>query len=207
MLTFDEANHVYFWCGKPVPNVTRVIGHLTDYSKIDPHVLRRAQEEGKAVHKMVELDCKGELDLKALHTDERQAWMRPRYEAWLKFLDETGFDCIVAEEKLFDPMLEVAGTPDLIGELPRIKRGAGIWNIDVKRSLYAGPAIGLQCAGYTEIYNRKVSRDSRVTKRAALTLRDDATYRLTTYEDPEDRVAFLACLQQFRWRQKHYGSA
>jgi hypothetical protein len=58
MLTFDEASHTYFWAGRRVPNVTRVIAHLTDYSKIDPDRLRIAQDEGKAVHKMVELDCR-----------------------------------------------------------------------------------------------------------------------------------------------------
>jgi hypothetical protein len=47
---------------------------------------------------------------------------------------------------MFDLVLGVAGTPDLIGELRKLKKVAGVWNIDVKRSLYAGPAIGLQTA-------------------------------------------------------------
>lgn len=205
MLTFDEPTHTYFWAGKPVPNVTRVIGHLTDYSKIDPERLRVAQDEGRAVHKMVELDCKGTLDVAALYNDDRQAWMRPRYEAWLKFLDDTGFDCLMAEQMMYHDVLGYAGTPDLIGELPKLKKGAGVWNIDVKRSLFAGPAIGLQTAGYTEIWNHRAVRDHKVTRRGALVLRGDGTYRLTPYEDPEDRVAFLACLQQYRWREKHYG--
>lgn len=215
MLTFDEARHVYFWHGKPVPNVTRVIGHLTNYSMIDPEKLRIAQDEGRAVHKMVELDCKGDLDVARLYSDDRQAWMRPRYEAWQRFIEDTGFVCIQAEQKMFDDVLGFAGTPDLICELPKLERRLmtrgkvatnGVWNIDIKRSLYAGPAIGLQTGGYTELYNRKATRDRRVTRRGALILKDSRDYRLTEYDDPEDRVAFLACLQQYRWKEKHYGS-
>lgn len=201
MLTFDEASHTYYWDGQAVPNVTRVISHLTDYSRIPPATLKRAQEEGKAVHKMVELDCKGDLDVESL-----PEWMRPRYEAWCKFRLDTGFDHFASECKLYHPALRYAGTADLFGEVTKMPKIKGVINIDVKRSLYAGPAIGLQTAGYAELWNKHEKKAQHVKHRAALVLKADGNYKLTVYDDPEDRMAFLACLQQHHWKERHYGS-
>jgi hypothetical protein len=102
MLTFDEASHTYFWAGKPVPNVTRVIAHLTDYSKIDPD--RSAHRPGRRQGRAQD----GGARLQRRARRRRAPYRRPagmdapRYEAWQRFVDETGFDCIVAEEKMFD---------------------------------------------------------------------------------------------------------
>jgi hypothetical protein len=200
MLTFDEAAHVYYWHGKPVPNVTRIIAPLTDYSRIPPDVLQRAQEEGRATHKMVELDCKNDLDVETL-----PAWMRGHYTAWCRFKEESGFECWASEYREYHEGLGYAGTADLFGLTPKLPKIKGAINIDVKRSLYAGPAIGLQTAGYTEQWNRKQPKDLHVKHRAALVLKPDGTYRLQSYEDREDWLAFLACLQQLKWKEKHYG--
>ena len=195
MLTFDEAAHIYRWHGAVVPNVTRVIGHLTDYSHIPPDVLRRAQEEGKAVHKMVELDCLGILGVVP-------EWMRPHLEAWRKFLTETGFEPLLSEHKAYHQALQYAGTLDLFGEFTKLKvKGAAL--LDVKRSFLGGPTIGLQLSGY-ELMLRADKAIPRVNFRAALRLCNDGKYAMKPYEDRDDEAAFLACLQQYRWKQKHY---
>lgn len=201
-LTFDQAAHVYYWHGRPVPNVTRIIAPLTDYSRIPPDVLERARQEGMAIHRMVELDCKDDLDLEAL-----PAWMRPHHEAWCRFKAEAGFEPIAVEQPMYHPTLGYAGTPDLIGRAPRLKGVKGPLLIDVKRSFFAGPAIGLQTAAYTVLWNDTEGQTAgRVptNNRFGLQLRDDGSYRLEHYADDEDFVAFLACLQQYRWRAKHY---
>jgi len=208
MLTFDPVAHVYYWHGKPVPNVTRVIGHLTDYSRIPPAVLANAQREGLAVHKMVELDARGTLDVEHLLADEATAWLRGPYQAWCRFKEESGIDIWCAEQPLYHPRKGYAGTPDVIGLVPKLKKVRGPANIDVKRSLYAGPAIGLQTAGYTQAWNETDGkRDLRVppSNRFALELRKDGTYRFTQFSEADDFDAFNACLQQHRWREKHYG--
>jgi len=202
MLTFVEETHTYYWNGEPVPNVTRIIAPLTDYSRIPPAVLEKARQEGVAVHKMVELDCKGDLDVETL-----PEWMHPHYTAWLRFKEESGFECWKAEEKMYHPVYGYAGTADLFGPLPKLKGIKGAANIDVKRSFFGGPAIGLQTAGYTRMWNDTdgKARERRVAdrNRFALQLRNDGTYRLKRFEDAEDFGAFLACLQQLRWREKH----
>lgn len=212
MLTFDEQAHQYFWNGKPVPNVTRIIGHLTDYSRIPPAVLEKARQEGVEVHRMVELHFSGGLDLAGLYSEPDQAWLIPHYEALLKFIDETGFECWAAERRMYHTGLGYAGTPDLIGLLTRMPQVKGPANLDVKRSFFGGPAIGLQTIGYTRIWNDTEAKRDKTLRipernRFALQLKKDGTYRTERYEDPDDQLAFLACLQQTTWRAKHYGRA
>lgn len=201
MLTFDETAHVYYWHGKPRPNVTRIIAPLTDYSMIPAARLERARQQGVAVHRMVELDCKNDLDVATL-----PEWLRPYLAAWHRFKDETGFECWDAERRFYNERLGYAGTLDLAGilhKLPKIRDGA---IIDVKRSLFGGPAIGLQTVAYEDGRNALVPKDLRTRYRFALILNADGSYRLPEYNDPDDRAAFLACLQQTRWKEKHYGN-
>lgn len=201
MLTFDEVLHEYRWNGERVPNVTSVIGHLTDYSRIPAEALERARQEGQAVHKMVDAACKGTLvDL--------PAWMYGHFDAWMRFVADTGFECIHSEHRVYHHSQRYAGTLDLAGTLPRLKTSKKPAVIDVKRSFYGGPAIGLQTAGYKDAWNSDKGRPTKLHERYALRLDADGKYRLKRFDDDpnhiEDSLAFLACLQQYRWRAKHY---
>lgn len=203
MLTFDEERHEYRWDGKRVPNVTSIIGHLTDYSRIPAEALERARLQGKAVHAMVDADCKGTLV-------DIPEWMYGHFDAWNKFKDDSGFECFASEERVFNKHLFYAGTLDLAGLLPKLKQSKAPAVIDVKRSFYAGPAIGLQTAGYLDAWNsagqRGKSKLTRLMERYALRLDANGSYRLEPYKDRDDHAAFLGCLQQIRWRAKHYPS-
>lgn len=202
MLTFDEPRHEYRWDGIPVPNVTRIIAPLTEaiYQRIPHEKLERARQEGKHVHKMVELYFT--KDLKGV-----PSWMEGHHRALLKFEEETGFECLDTERKVYHPTLRYAGTLDLRGRMKHLKGSKHIAILDVKRSFYAGPAIGLQTSGYEGAANTEEKDKSR--ERYALQLNPNGTYRLKRYDnDPmhrEDNIAFLACLQQLRWKEKHYG--
>lgn len=199
MLTFEEEGHRYFWSGTPVPNVTRIIGHLTDYSRIPPDQLRRAQEEGTANHKLVELDCKNDLDVASI-----PEWQKGVYQAWCRFKDDTGFECWASEHRIFHSGYRYAGTLDITGLLRKLARVKGPVLIDVKRSLYAGPVIGLQTAAYLAAWNQDM-KDSRIPEanRFALVLKKDGTYRLEQYSAREDFQVFLAQLITYRWRETH----
>lgn len=203
MLTFDAASHTYRWEGQLVPNVTRVLAPWCDYSHIPAEVLARAQHQGVAVHKMVEEHCKG-----LAHRFTWPDWMAGHINAWHRFVEETGFQCWFSEHKIFHKKLRYAGTPDLIGELPKLRDVKGPANIDVKRSFYAGPIIGLQTAAYTEAHNSDAPKDLKVptANRFALRLDADGTYRLQRYAGEDDWVDFVAALRQHRFREKHYGS-
>lgn len=191
MLTFDEQRHAYEWDGKPVPHVTGVIGFLTDYSRIPPDALERARQQGVAVHRMVELDCRDDLDVESL-----PEWMAGYYAAWRKFVAETGFRMLLSEQRVYHAKLGYAGTLDLCGVMERIDSAPAI--IDIKRSLYAGPAIGLQLAAYQDALT-----EIKATRRYALQLQESGTYRLTEFKDRSDLATFLACLTIYRWRERH----
>lgn len=196
MLSFNPEIHEYRWEGAVVPHVTRIIAPLTNYDKIPQDVLERARQQGQAVHKMVEADLNGTL----LDLPE---WMFGHFDAWNRFKEESGFECWASEQYVYSRRLGFAGTLDLAG-IPHKLKKCRPSVIDVKRSFYAGPAIGLQTVGYQEPWN-ETHPEARLEKRFALRLDADGKYRLEPFEDPDDRGAFIACLQQLRWKEKHYG--
>lgn len=185
MLTFEDQGHVYRWDGERVPSVTQALSLLVDYSMVPAGLLERARQEGVAVHKTVELYETGDLDVVP-------EWLTPRLNAYIKFKSESGFKVIHCEHRFYSAKYRFAGTPDLIG-------GFGLQKavIDIKRSLLAGPVIGLQLAAYREA--AAVLDGARL----ALVLRADGSYRLTKYEDRSDFNAFLAALSCYKWRQNN----
>lgn len=197
MLTFNEALHEYRWNGAKVPHVTGVLKGLVDYSMIPAEKLERARQEGTYIHRMIELDCAGDLDVEAL-----EEWAKPAYKAWRDFCAASGFAVILSEWKGYHPGIGVAGTLDLMCELPLLKGWKGIALLDVKRSLYGGPVIGLQTAGYKGI----VDADKAMPKpahRGALRIGKDGKFRLVRYNDPTDFSTFLSLLNVKRWKEKN----
>lgn len=201
MLTFDAARHEYHVDGALVPHVTEVLSPLTEplYRRIKAEDLERARQQGTAIHKMVELDCHEDLDVAKL-----PRWLSGPLAAWYRFKDETGFRCYASEEPVWHERLMYAGTLDLAGELPKFKGSKKPCVIDVKRSLYAGPVIGLQTAAYAGAWCSDKARPF-LDERYALALYPNGIYRLEPFTDRDDSIAFLACLQQHRWKEKHYG--
>lgn len=197
MLTFDEAAHHYFWNGVRVPNVTSVLAPLVDYSRVPPDALERARLQGVAIHHMVERDCKND----GLDPDTLPDWMRGHYAAWRRFTEETAFQCIASEERVFHEGMGYAGTLDLVGTMRNARNQDAHALIDVKRSFYAGPVIGLQLAAYAEAWNRM--KDSNVARRFALRLDADGKYRLEPFEDRSDFAVFTAQLATYRWKERH----
>jgi hypothetical protein len=199
MLTFDEASHTYCWDGRRVPNVTSILAPLVDYSHIPPDALERARQQGIAVHRMVELDCKNDLDVAGLPD-----WMRGHHAAWRRFTEETAFCCIASEHKVYHEGMAYAGTLDLVGSMRNARNQDEPVLIDVKRSFFAGPVIGLQLAAYAEAWNKK-HKEQRVERRFGLRLDADGKYRLEPFEDRNDFAVFTAMLTLHRWKEKHSG--
>lgn len=198
MLTFDPEAHQYFWQGKPVVNVTRVIGDLIDLSGIPADTLETARQQGVAIHSMVELDCKDDLDVETL-----PEWMRGHHEAWRKFRADTGFELLASERRLYHPKIGYAGTLDLAGVMPNLRTSRFPAIVDVKRSLYADPAAGVQTAAYEDAWNATEPIAHRARERYGLQLRANGTYRLHQFGDASDFNVFLACLTTYRWKEKH----
>lgn len=200
LLTFDEPRHIYHFSGRLVPSVTQVIAPWCDFSMIPPDVLEKARQEGQAIHKMVELICKG------LAFDMPE-WMRGHRLAFDRFVEDTGFECWAAEKRLYHE-IGYAGTADLFGMLPKLRNVLGPANLDIKRSFYGGPTIGLQLAAYSRAWNEEAPKDMAIpdANRFALRLDADGKYRLQRFPGPDDWVDFLAALRQHKFKERHYGS-
>lgn len=195
MLTFDETKHEYQWDGEIVPNVTRVLAPLTDYSMVPPATLDLARQRGVAVHRMVELDANGDLDEVAL-----PEWMRPVLAYWREFVAMTDFKILASERRVYH-QFGFAGTLDLRATM-RGRPGQGI--VDIKRSFMGGRVIGLQTAAYAAADDWGIKKKADCIQwRAALRLREDSPPRLQHYEDKNDFNVFLAALTMHNWKRKN----
>lgn len=194
MLTFDESAHAYFWHGRKVPGVTSVLSDLLDWSRIPADRRVAVLEEGRAIHTMAEWHFAGELD-----TETLPDWMRPRYEALMRFIDDTGFECERSEYRVFHGLFAYAGTLDLRGTLRHngTRRQAFL---DIKRSLYGGRVTGLQLAAYEGAYEFMHGKDD--TLRAALHLGADGKYRMEWFEDRNDFNVFVSCLTRHLFKER-----
>ncbi len=193
-LTFDAATHTYALGGRRLPHVTGILKDLVDFSRVAPDILEYAREQGVHIHKMVELDAKGDLDV-----DTLPDWLKPRFDALQKFKRETRFVVTHSEERIHHPGFGYAGTFDLEGTIHDEKLAM----IDVKRSLMAGDVIGLQTAAYAGARDYAISSPAdRIKYRAALLLLPNGTYKLQPYEDPTDFHVFTSCLVRHAWKEQ-----
>lgn len=197
MLTFEEKDHRYFWDGKPVPNVTRVLAGLVDYSMVKPSVLDLARQKGQHVHRLVELWANDNLK-----EDELPEWMRPVLAEWLKFVDETDFVVVKSEWKLYHPFYKYAGTPDIRGYMRHHPKFKGHGILDLKRSFMAGRATHFQTAAYEHAENAANEDGEQITWRGALKLHEDGPMRFLPHEDKNDFSKFLVCLTYFRIKEE-----
>ncbi|OGP65003.1 MAG: hypothetical protein A3K22_02165 [Deltaproteobacteria bacterium RBG_16_42_7] len=110
MFNLDKTTHTYTLNGEPIVSVSQVISPLSDFSSIDPDVMKRAKDYGTAVHRMVELYIGGDLDEEALDSG-----LKGPLEAfklwWGNRLYHEGE--IRIEEPEYHPKLKYAGTADL----------------------------------------------------------------------------------------------
>lgn len=201
-LVFQEDGHLYFLDGRPVVGVTGALKVLTDvdYRFVDPELMARKALFGQAVHRMIELDCLGRLDLVSL--DEQ---LEPYYLAWRAFLQHSGFEPLLSECKVWSRKWQVAGTLDLFGRLNGIPS-----LIDAKCVAALMPSTGPQTAAYEALLREcqpAVLPPDVPCRRYALQLRPpapDATHarwRLAPFTDAGDLPVFLSCLRITTWRK------
>jgi len=199
MLTFDAETHRYFWNGQQVPGVTTILAPLTDFSAVDPDVMRRASKFGSAVHHLCELSDLGE-DLAAFEIDPA---LLPYLQAWRSFYSDWNVQWSAIENRVFHPALRYAGTLDRVGTLlapgePAHRRHAAMVDIKTSTSLY--PAVGPQLAAYARAHDPLTGGSLR---RYAVQLRGDATYVCKEYRDADDFATFSALLALRTWCGRH----
>lgn len=190
-LQFNEETHTYYFDNKVIPGVTTVIKPLMNLDHINEEVLDRKSKIGTAAHKATELFDEDNLDESTLHPI-----IVPYLDAWKKFRDETKIEIVSSEAKVFNQKYGYAGMYDRIGVLynePSL--------IDIKCTAVLGAHVGNQLAAYKEAHNAE--NEFQVSKRFAVQLRPDGTYRLEEYKDRSDFPVFLSCLQIYKWRSKN----
>lgn len=187
-LEFNEEKHEYKINGVLVPSVTQIIKVLYDFEGIPEDKLEHAALRGKAVHKACEIFNLGQEFAWPLSNE-----IVPYFEAWKKFVRETGLVVTDAERQLGHPHMMYAGTLDVSGLIKKTK-----WLLDIKAVSELSPATGVQLAGY-------MGMTGETMKRGAVQLKPDGTYKFQEYKEASDWPTFVACLSVFNFRRKHYG--
>jgi hypothetical protein len=187
-LTFDEPTHTYRFGGALVPGVTTILRPLSNFDGIPVEVLERKRDLGQRVHYACQLSDEDDLEESSVELD-----VEPYLVAWRKFLAESGALVLHNEQQVYEPTLRYAGTLDNVLGLNGAK-----WLVDKKTSIATPISAGPQTAAYLRALN-----DPSVTRRAAVRLRADGTYRFDPLSGADDWSAFLSCLTLHRFKESH----
>lgn len=192
-LTYNDERHEYRYAGDLVPSVTQVLAPLSaaEYRGVDPALMERAAQLGRAMHRMIELDIKGDLD-----ADGLSDLLVPYYTAWLNFRALSGFEPILSEQFVYADRYRYAGTLDMFGRL----RGRLVL-IDAKRTSAVPRTAGPQTAGY-EMALRACKPEitgGASIDRYALHLQTDGKWKLVPFTDKNDSRVFLSALTLHTW--------
>ena len=192
-LTLDPATHVYTWQGKPVrDSVTSVLRASGAMGEDVAHYTDASAAFGSAVHHYCRRydEWDGDFDFDSI-PDE----YRPRVLAWKRWRERMDFRVVQIEEPLYNPVLQLAGTPDVVGY--SIPSSEMIVVVDRKTGPIR-PWHALQLAAYLHLAD--VSKRSR---RIAVELRDTGEPNAVEFTDRHDWNVFLAKLTSVRWNREH----
>lgn len=191
-ITFDPVAHAYQVDGKPVPSVTQCLDWLVDWSVVPPALLEYKSALGAAVHQMVHLACRDELD-----EDDLDPVLRPYLAQWRKFVAESGYTILQSELVVSHP-IGYAGTLDLVlGRVARTRLKRYV--CDIKTAKAIPSTVGPQVAAYAEAYK---AGGGSYDGRKVLRLWPDGC-KLDDLNDPADWSVFLSAKNLHHWRTRH----
>lgn len=196
-LHFDAEAHTYTLDGARVPSVTEILSDLSarEYRFVDRATMERTAWFGQAVHKVIELDIRGTLDV-----DSLDAALVPYLEKWREFRAHSGFVPLMSEQQVASRRYRYGGTLDLAGELNGRR-----CIVDAKRCAGVPRTAGPQTAGYLLAVN-EMHPDFAPNgcDRYALHLTPSETrgWTLVPFRDPNDSRVFLSALTLHNW-SKH----
>jgi hypothetical protein len=185
--TFDEESHIYRVNSVPIPSVTQILkdlGLTPDFPPGDYRV------RGQKAHKACEWDDLGMLD-----EDHTSPVMMGYVRAWRAVCAEQGWvwNQTGIEERLYDPLLIVAGTID------RVRDGNDPLIVDIKSGA-AGKEAALQTAGYAQM---RFPRIAAKVKRCTVEIHADGTYNAPKfYGDYRDITAWMGAVELWKWKTR-----
>lgn len=191
--------------GQRVPSVTEIfkICGVTDLSGIPEEALEKARARGHRVHEWTE-----DFDV---WFQKPQDHLRPApwkdiegyCEAYLSFLDETGFEVQDIEKTVVNRDYRYAGQLDRSGIFPsgnelRIPEPGMLTVLDIKNvHPPLRPETSLQTAAYY------MAMGLSWGNRCSLNLRPDGSYQLKFYPDKNDFHDWLSLVRVAHWKLRH----
>lgn len=193
-LTFDDERHFYALDGLPLPSVTSIVkaaGLGTDYSNVPPEILEKARRRGIWLHDAYERIARGE------DVGETPPDYAGYVDGCRRFVDDTHYQCIRAEQSVYHPQWLYAGRYDQKGWLAGERTGVDFKNVAQVDHVYTA----VQLAAYREA-DAKIFPDEEMTRIAAVQLFPNGTYRLHEYDYAEPWRIFCYALAIKRFKQK-----
>ena len=187
-LIFNAQNHEYKLDNIKLPSVTQVLqgAGLSDFSKVNPELLKRAQSFGTAAHLACQLYDENRLDIKSLDIA-----LEPRLEAWILFKRDFGIKTFKEIEKqVYSIKYQYAGCLDRLLEDALI---------EIKTCTTIPKTTGLQLSGYQGAYEEMYK--VKIKRRICVQLLD-GTYKVEEYKEKSDRTVFLSCLNLYNWGKR-----
>jgi len=191
MILTCDSNHIYTNEQRIiVPNVTRILEEerFTDFSMVNPDLLRSSQDFGNNVHKACELS-----DLDTLDYENLDPALLPYVEGWCKFLNDYEAEIVLIEHTVHSKIWNFCGKLDRV---LKIKGKNGIYDIKT------GTGCSLQTAGY-KIALDEERPDLKIKERAGVILRADGTYKLDPHNDKSEEGLFKSIVKVYNSRKKY----
>lgn len=186
-VTFEAETHTYRLDGVVVPSVTQIIqaAGLSGLENVNPDLLERNAAFGNAVHKAVELQCRGTLDIGSVDDP-----VKPYLKAWGKFVADFNYVSFEQEFRGVDKAIRVGFTIDNIGYI----NGQTVI-IDLKTGTMKSSDIIQSCA-YGKLYP---------TKRIMLVYLKEEDYKSLEIKGADRRKGesiFMNCLSIYNYKKQ-----
>jgi len=145
-LTFQEEGHIYRLDGVEIPSVTQIlkIAGLSNFDNVNLDLLERSIRFGIAVHKVIELKCKGTLDESSVGEA-----LIPYAKQWDNFCLDYQYFSSQVEYRAFNHALRVGFCIDNIGSIDE-----AITIVDIKTGAVKASDI-IQACAYGYLYPAK----------------------------------------------------
>lgn len=206
-LVFDPFRHEYRLNGIKIPGVTSCLSDIPEELRFSSAFIRKT-EIGKKVHDICESIALHMLNDGGKRRGHRTFKMNPEQRGWVKhepvineyvigfrrWLDESKYTILEAEQKLVSIKYRYAGTCDIVA---RDDHGRLVI-MDIKTTNGINPSVALQLAAYAQAYE-EISEE-KVHHREVLLLEPEGTYKTKHYRDQRaDFHVFLCKLVSRNW--------
>ncbi len=201
-IQFDEATHSYSVGNERWSSVTQIISPLHILDGIPLAALQAAADFGRNVHAATDLFDKGILDEEALDPH-----LEPYLAGWKSFLRDSGVVVLASEVRVSHRLLKVAGTLDKLTRWKRFKKQFRCI-LDVKSGAQIHWTVGLQTAGYRELYLDTYglldpeTGEPLSTTRLCVHLKPEGIYKLHVLDDSRDRNDFISAVNFHNMRTR-----